>query len=203
MQYRKRSDAVRLPVVVQELQKKVPEDSDKVIRSLVREKNVRVATMKLSLNEIRRHSSYKRRKVQLLTARAQDDHLKKARKLLNKLKRSQEPGTLGFFSEENNFCQDQLQNAQNSKWLAFSPPEVPRVTKTRFHQIVMVFSFMSSKGDIMPLLIVKEGLRLKSDGHVELLSTVVKPWVEMVAHGRSYGWQKDSATCQTSGKSPK
>ena len=66
----------------------------------------------------------------------------------------------------------------------------------------MVFSFMSSKGDIMPLHIVKEGLRLKSDGHVELLRTVV-PWVEMVAPGRPYGWQQDSAPCQTSGKSPK
>ena len=109
----------------------VLEDPGKVIRSLVKEKNAEVATMKLPLNEIRRHS-YKRRKGQLLTARAQDDHLKKARKLLNKLKRSQEPGTLGFFSEEKNFCQDQLQNAQNSKWLAFSPPEVPRITKTRF-----------------------------------------------------------------------
>ena len=102
-QHRKRSDAFRLPVFVQELQKNVLEDQGKVIRSLVREKNLRVATMKLSLNEIRRHS-YKRRKGQLLTARAQDDHLKKARKHLNELKRSQEPGTLGFFSEETNFC---------------------------------------------------------------------------------------------------
>ena len=127
--------AVRLPVFVQELQKKVLEDPGKVIRSLVREKNAEVATMKLPLNEIRRHSSYKRRKGQLLTARAQDDHLKKARKLLNKLKRSQEPRTLGFFSEEKNFCQDQLQNTQNSKWLAFSPPEVPRITKTRFFRL--------------------------------------------------------------------
>ena len=67
----------------------------------------------------------------------------------------------------------------------------------------MVFIFMSSKGDIMPLHIVKEGLRLKSDGHVKLLSTVVKPWMEMVAPGRSYRWQQDSAPCQTSGKSPK
>ena len=97
MQHRKRSDAVRSTVFVQELQKKVLEDPGNVIRSLVREKNVRVATMKLSLNEIRRHSSYKRRKGQVLTARAQDDHLKKARKLLNKLKRSQESETFGFF----------------------------------------------------------------------------------------------------------
>ena len=83
-QHRKRSDAVRSSDFVQELQKKVLEDRDKVSRSLVREKSVRVATKKLSLNEFCRHSSYKWRKGQLLAARAQDDHLKKARKLLNK-----------------------------------------------------------------------------------------------------------------------
>ena len=83
-QHRKRSDAVRSPDFVQELQKKVLEDPGKVSRSLVREKSVKVATMKLSLNEFPRHPSCKRRKGQLLNARAQDDHLKKARKLLNK-----------------------------------------------------------------------------------------------------------------------
>ena len=116
-QHRKRSDAFRSPDFIQQLQKKVLEYPGKVIRSLVREKNIRVATMKLSLNEFPRHSSYKKCKGQLLTARAQVDNLKKARKLLNKLKRFEEPGTLGFFSEEKDFCQDQLQNAQNSHGL--------------------------------------------------------------------------------------
>ena len=206
-QHRKRSDAVRSPDFVQELQKKLLEDPGNEIRSLIREKNVRLVMMKLLQNEFLRHSSDKRRKAQRLTARVQDDHLKKARKLLNKPKHPEEPRTLGFFSEEKNFCQDQLQGqdqlTQNNRWLAFSPPEVPRVTKTRFPQIVMVFSCLSSEDDVMHFHIVKEGLRLKSDGYVELLSTVVKPWVDMVAPGRSYRWQQDSAPCQTSGKSPK
>ena len=109
MPHMKHSGAVRSPDFVQELQNKALEDPGKVIRSLVREKNVRLATMKLFLNAFLRHSCYKRRNRQLLTARAQEDHLKKARKLLNKPKRSEVPGTLGFFSEEKNFCQHQLQ----------------------------------------------------------------------------------------------
>ena len=97
MRHRKHSDTVRSPDFVQELQKKALEDPGKVIRSLVREKNVKLATMKLLLNEFLRQSSDKRRKAQHLTARAQDDHPKKARKLLNKPKCPEEPGTLGFF----------------------------------------------------------------------------------------------------------
>ena len=45
-------------------------------------------------------------------------------------------------------------------------------------------------------------LRLNSDGYVELLSKVVKPWVERVATERICAWQ-DSASRHTSGKSRK
>ncbi|KAL1116638.1 hypothetical protein AAG570_005110 [Ranatra chinensis] len=48
-----------------------------------------------------------------------------------------------------------------------------------------------------------EGLRLTSDDYVELVNTVVKPWIRRVANGRPYVWQQDSAPCHTSGKSQK
>ena len=53
----------------------------------------------------------------------------------------------------------------------------------------------------MPQRFVFEGLRLNSDDYVELLITVVKPWITRVANGRSYVWQQDSTPCHTSGKS--
>ena len=42
----------------------------------------------------------------------------------------------------------------------------------------MAFGCVPSDGDVMSPHVFREGLRLNSDGHVELLSTVVKPWVE-------------------------
>ncbi|KAL1130046.1 hypothetical protein AAG570_012989 [Ranatra chinensis] len=48
-----------------------------------------------------------------------------------------------------------------------------------------------------------EGLRLNSDGYVELLNTVVKPWIRRLANGRPYVWQQDSAPCHISGKMQK
>ena len=38
---------------------------------------------------------------------------------------------------------------------------------------------------------------------LELITTVVKPWILRVANNRPYVWQQDSAPCHTSGKSQK
>ena len=75
--------------------------------------------------------------------------------------------------------------------------EIPRVMQTKFPQTVMVFGCVSSEGDVMPPHFFREGLRLNSDGYVELLNTVVKPWITRIANGRPYVWQQDSAPCHT------
>ena len=51
--------------------------------------------------------------------------------------------------------------------------------------------------------ISRECIRLNLDAYVELLNTVVKPWITKVPNGRPYVWQQDSAPCHTSGKSQK
>ena len=101
-QHRKRSDVVRPPDFVNELQK-AREDPDKGIRSLAREMNVGAAPMKHALNDDIRYHSYQRHRGHLLTATAQNDRLKKAKQLLNKLKHAVEPWTLWFFSGEKYF----------------------------------------------------------------------------------------------------
>ena len=51
----------------------------------------------------------------------------------------------------------------------------------------MVFGCVSSEGDVMLPHFFREGFWLNSDGYVELLKTVVKPWVTRVAIvGRMY-----------------
>ena len=46
-------------------------------------------------------------------------------------------------------------------------------------------------------------LGLKSNAYMELLITVVKPWITSAANGRPYVWQQDSAPCHTSRKCKK
>ena len=52
----------------------------------------------------------------------------------------------------------------------------------------------------MPPHFFREGLWLNSDAYVELLITVVKPWMTRVANGRLYVWQQDSAPATPLGK---
>ncbi|XP_041773285.1 uncharacterized protein LOC121594277 [Anopheles merus] len=52
----------------------------------------------------------------------------------------------------------------------------------------------------MPPHIFPQDLRLNADGYIDLLATVVKPWIETVANRRPYVWQQDSAPCHTAVK---
>ena len=159
--------------------------------------------MKIALNEDLRYYSYKRLKGQLFTEKVPENRLSKGKKLPSKVKQPAESQAIWFFSDEKNFCQDQRHNMLNNRWLDYSPKDTPRVIQTNFSHTVMVFGCVSCEGDVMPPHFVREGIRLNSDAYMELLITVVKPWIASVANGRPYVWQQDSAPCHTSGKSQK
>ena len=74
---------------------------------------------------------------------------KKAKLLLNRLKRPANPNQIIFFSDEKIFTQDQKTNRQNDRWLCSDPKDVPIVMHTKFPASVMVLGVISSKGDVM------------------------------------------------------
>ena len=197
----RRSDNFRTPEFLARLQTLIEEDPTKSKTKLAEEMGVGRTTIQLAVTEDLRYKFYKRRKGQILTQKAQDNRLLKSRRLLNKLKHPVEANSIWFFSDEKNFCQDQKHNSQNNRWCAMNPSEVPVVAQTKFPQTVMVFGVISSEGDVMPPHIFQQGLRLDTTGYIELLETVVKPWIDSVSAGRPYVWQQDSAPCHTSRKS--
>lgn len=62
--------------------------------------------------------------------------------------------------------------------------------QTKFSQTVLVFGCVSSEGNVMLQHFFIEGLSLNSDSCVELLNTVVKPWITRVANDKPYVWQQ-------------
>ena len=135
---------------------------------------------------------------QLLTKATKDRRLLNSTKLLNKLKHPKESNMLWFFSDEKNFCQDQAHNRQNHRWIAMCLKDVPRVMKTKFPNTVMVFSVISSDGDMMLLHIFETGLRVNTEIYLQVMETVVLPWIKQVARDRPWVWQQDSAPCHVS-----
>ena len=197
------SDCICTAEFLKNQQKKVLEDQGIRIRALSCEFIASASTMKLALNEDLHHYSCKLHRGQPFTEKARENRLTKEKKLLIKVKHPAEPQTIWFFSDEKNFCQDQKYNMLNNRWLAHSPKDTPHVMQTKFSQTAMDFGCVSWEGDVMLPHFFREGLRLNSDAYVELLITVVKPWITRVENDRPHVWQQESASCHTSGKSQK
>ena len=83
-------------------------------------------------------------------------------------------------------------------WIATNNRDVPRMMKTKFPAIVMVFGVVSSEGHIMPPHIFKVGLKVNTKVYLNMLKSVVIPWCNQVAGGRSWVWQQDLALAHKS-----
>ena len=83
-------------------------------------------------------------------------------------------------------------------WIATNNRDVPRVMKTKFPTMVLVFGVISSEGHIMPLHIFEVGLKVNTKVYLDVLKSVVIPWCNQVAGGRTWVWQQDSAPAHKS-----
>jgi len=57
---------------------------------------------------------------------------------------------------------------------------------------------MPSEGNVMPPHFFKNKKTVIKEVYVNVLASVVKPWMEIVASGRPYVFQQDSAPAHTS-----
>ena len=85
-------------------------------------------------------------------------------------------------------------------WIATNNRDVPRVIKTKFPAMIMVFGVVSSEGHIMPPHIFEVGLKVNTKVYLDVLKSVVIPWCNQVAAGRPWVWQQDSAPTHKSKK---
>ena len=84
---------------------------------------------------------------------------------------------------------DPSYDSQNHRWIATNNKDIPRVMKTKFPAIVMVFGVVSSEGHIMPPHIFEVGLKVNTKVYLDVLKSVVIPWCNQVAGGRPWVWQ--------------
>ena len=71
-------------------------------------------------------------------------------------------------------------------WIATNNRDVPRMMKTKFPAMVMVFGVVSSDGHIMPPHIFEVGLKVNTKIYLDMLKSVVIPWGNQVAGGRPW-----------------
>ena len=69
-------------------------------------------------------------------------------------------------------------------WIATNNRDMPKVMKTKFLAMVMIFGVVSSEGHIMPPHIFKVGLKVNTNVYLDVQKSVVIPWCNQVASGR-------------------
>ncbi|UYV73832.1 hypothetical protein LAZ67_11001054 [Cordylochernes scorpioides] len=179
----RRSDRVRGEEFVKNVKEKIDGNPGKSMRAIGKEMDVGSMTIVRTIHEDLGLKSYALRKGQLLTENMKNNRKGKAAALLNNLKHDSF-GMLRFFSDEKNFDVDQKVNPRNDRWICKDPSEIPVVMHTKFPASVMVLGVISSEGDVMPPHFFEKGLRMNADTYINVLETVVKPWMDMVAAGR-------------------
>ena len=80
-----------------------------------------------------------------------------------------------------------------SRWF-----NMPRVMKTKFPAMVMVFGVLSSEGHIMPPHIFEVGMKVNTKVYLDVLKSVVISRCNQVASGRPWVWQQDSVPARKS-----
>lgn len=183
---------------IRKVQEMIDEDPTRSYRQMAEDLNCTHTTIKHCIREDLQCRSYRRQTGQFLSDSMKERRLAKSVKLLSKLKHPKEPGMIWFFSDEKNFCQDQLVNRQNDRWIAANAHEVKRVMKTKFPATVMVLGVVSSEGDVMPPHIIEEGLRVNTAVYLDIMEKVVVPWCKQIAGDRPWVFQQDSAPAHMS-----
>ena len=120
----------------------------------------------------------------------------KSNKFLNKLKQPKKPNMLWFFSDEHIFSQHYAQNRQNNRWITMCAKDMPRVMKTKFPTMIMIFSVISSDGNVMPPHIFETGLWVNTEIYRQVME--IWCWIMQVAGSRPWVWQQDNAPCHVS-----
>lgn len=198
-----RSDIVRNINFVQKVQDVIHESPGTSMRNIAKRLSVSESTVRRTVHNDLKCKSYVMKRRHFVSAKSKEKRLIRSKCLLNKIKHPDHPNMLWFFSDEKLFTQDQKVNRRNDRWLCSSASEVPTVMHTKFPSSLMILGVVSNEGHVMPPYFFPQGLRINASVYIEALDTCVKPWIEKVAHGRSYVFQQDSAPCHTAIKTQK
>ncbi|QQP40723.1 Putative transposable element [Caligus rogercresseyi] len=121
-------------------------------------------------------TSYVKRKRQLLSSSTKLLRVKKGKKLVNWMRKN--PGLVRVFSDEKFWTVDMARNARNDRYLATSASMVPPINATKHPQGAMMLGVVASDGKSMPPFWFPAGLKVGTNEYLDVLKTVVKPWLD-------------------------
>ncbi len=164
-------------------------------RAMAKDLGVSEKTIRTVVKELGAFS-YVRRRRQLLTEQTKKSRVAKGKLLLWWLRKN--PSTVKIFSDKKMFVVDQARNARNDRYLAYCVDEVPPINQTKHPQGVMMLGVVASDGKRMPPHFFPAGLKINTEVYLDVLTNVVKPWLDENYPQGNYVWQQDSAPAHKS-----
>ena len=101
--------------------------------------------------------------------------------------------TVRIFSDEKLWTVDQPRNTRNDRFIAFSHSEVHHIHTTKHPASAIMFEVVSSDSKRMTPYWFLQGLKIDQNEYLEVLKTVVKPWIYANYKNVDFVWQQDSA----------
>ena len=80
-------------------------------------------------------------------------------------------------------------NRQNNRWLAYDREDVPVVPETKYPASVYGLSVVSSDGPVMPPYSFSHGVTVTKEVSLNVVETVVRPWMDRISNGQQYVFQ--------------
>ncbi|QQP50935.1 Transposable element tcb2 transposase [Caligus rogercresseyi] len=169
---------------IDRLQTMINDDPSVPMSTLAERLNVHRTTVLHAIHEDLRCNSYVLRVRQMLSDAMKKKRLERCELLITSLKH-RAAGRIRFFSDEKIFCVDAKINRQNDRWIGSDPDEVPIIGRT-------------NEGHIMPPHFFAKGQNVNKEVYLDVMQTVVKPWMTQIAAGRPYLYQQDGSPAHTS-----
>lgn len=183
---------------VEKVRKRLARNDEVTARSLARDLNVSVFSIRKIVEEKLHLKPFKRFRSQELTTLQRDKRLQRGRKLLRMRRKGELPNLV--FSDEKTFCIEHFVNRQNDrKWLkgrASDHFDELRVTRRQGADQVMVWAAISENGR-SPLLFLPMGRNeVKINQHIyreQVLEAGLLPWARKQFGSEPWTFQQDSA----------
>ncbi len=160
------------------------------MRKMAKAMNVSEATIRRSVKDLGA-VSYVRRRRQLLSDGTKQRRVTKGKKLLSWLKSN--GSTVRIFSDKKLWTVDQARNARNDRYLAYNVSEVPSINVTKHPASAMMLGVVASDGKRMPPFWFQKGVKIGQKEYEDVLTHVVKPWLDINYPNGGYVFQQDSA----------
>ena len=157
------------------LKKSIKADPTQSMSKLAKKRNVSHRTISRAVIEDLGMSSYIRRCRNLLIAHSRAIRVERCPKLLNHLKNK--GGHVCIFVDEKKFIVDEVANCQNTRVIAYDPSDVRPVMQSKNPASVMVFAAVASDGRVLPLHLIKTGLKINTAEYLNILNDVWLPWI--------------------------